>query len=388
MTYTHDLIKSLFSTTNNSEYVIERETFEELKKHSIETLFVPVLSQLRIPDELRKEWKNKCIQQISYNTKCQYIQNCLPITVPYIILKGTSAARYYPYPEYRALGDIDIITKREDFDKALQMLLDHGYTITKVIDREIELEKNNIPVELHRYFASLHDPQKAKYMDDLIIENINPSHILPDEINGLVLLEHISQHLEKGLGLRQIIDWMMFVDECLPDNRWSEFQKYVSAIGLEQLAIVATKMCELYLGLPHREWCNQADECLCTQLMDYIMVCGNFGNSRSQSIGTGENVFYYFNAPKTFLHLLQERGLVNWKATKKWAFLRPFAWIYQMIRYATRGLNREDAFPELMKEYKAAKQRNKMFEVLGVGQSAKGQAIYKDGKYQKLKKAL
>ena len=381
MTKVFNFIRAVF--WNEPIDSIDQDTYTVLKEHYIETLAAAILPRLQMPDDLRKEWKTQIFRQIMYYNRCYDLEERLQITVPYVILKGTSAARYYPYPEYRVMGDIDIITRREDFDQAYRELLNDGYTISKELEREVGFVKNGIMVELHRFFASLNDPQKAKYMDDLIIDHINPSHVLPDSINGLVLLEHINQHLEAGLGLRQIVDWMMFVDKCLPDEKWPEFQEYAKNIGLESLAIVATRMCELYLGLPPREWCSRADKNLCKQLMDYILTCGNFGNVRSENIGTGENVFYFSSTPGSFFNLLQKRGMNNWKTAQRHSALRPFAWLYQIIRYARKGLKREAALTEIMKEYKAAKNRIEMFDALGVRQSSRGLAVYRNGKYQK-----
>ena len=361
----------------------DKDVFEVLIKHSIEVLPASILSQLEMPSDLKNEWTKRILRQIVYNTHCKHIQNDLPITVPYVILKGTSAAQYYPHPEYRTLGDIDIMTSREDFDQAYKELVDNGYVVTKELEREIGFLKEGVMVELHRYFASLNDPQKAKYMDDLIIENINPSHILPDTINGLVLIEHINQHLERGLGLRQIIDWMMFVDKCLPNDKWQLFRDHAEKIGMENLAVVITRMCEIYLGLPPRQWCSNANEKLCEQLMGYIMACGNFGNVRAETISIGENVFYWGRTPKALFVLLQERGMANWKAAQKISFCKPFAWIYQLGRYLVEGLKRDEASSKLKREYSLAKQRNRMFEELGVRQVSKRLAVYRDGKYVK-----
>lgn len=378
-----EIIKCIFSKSNVE--MIDYDTYVKMKYHSIDLLLAPFLSSLIMPDELRAEWKKRIINQIALNLQREHMQKQLPITVPYVILKGTSASQYYPHPQYRTMGDIDIITKREDFNQAYHELVNNGFTICKELEREVGFIKNGIVIELHRYFASLNDPKKAKYMDDLIIENITPYHVLPDDINGLVLLEHINQHLEKGLGLRQIIDWMMFVDKCLPDEKWPAFEKYAKAIGLDNLAVVTTRMCEIYLGLPQRAWCSGADEELCEQLMDYIMACGNFGIIRAQNISTGENVFYLGKTPKSFLGLLQERGLANWEAARKRKYLRPFAWLYQLNRYAFRGIGREGGFSKAREEYKAAHKRVDMFRKLGVRQSADGLAVYKNGKYVKRK---
>ncbi len=362
---------------------LDEEIFEMFKQHAIVALPASCLSMCNLPASLYGSWKKEIIRDVTYNIRYKYVQSALPITVQYVILKGTSAAQYYPHPECRTMGDIDIFTRREDFDQAYCELLENGYQITNENEREVSFNKNGITLELHRYFASLNDEKQAKYLDDLIIANINDSHVLPDDINGLVILEHINQHLENGLGLRQIIDWMMFVDKCLPDEKWISFSHYARSIGLEMLAIVATRMCELYLGLPRREWCARADEKHCRQLIDYILSCGNFGSIRDDNICAADNVFYLGKNLKNLFALLQKRGLVNWKAAQKHTVLRPFAWIYQLVRYTARGLDRERPFSLVRNEYIHAKQRDRLFRDLGVKQASKGKTVYRDGEYRK-----
>ena len=362
---------------------VDWETYEEMKRQAIVCLPAEYLSSLQLPSELLKEWKKQILQQITIYTQYSFEQMNLQISVPYVVLKGSSATMYYPHPEYRIIGDIDIMTRREDFDTAYQQLIDNGYSVINALNRETTFVKNGITVELHRRFATLNDPAKAKYLDDLIIENITPSHVLPDLINGLVILEHISQHMEGGLGLRQIIDWMMFVDKCLPDERWPAFREQVQKIGLEKLAITTTRMCEIYLGLPQRDWCKEADTTLCGQLMDYVLLCGNFGNKKNSDTDISENAFAYASTPRAAFKLLQKQGLKNWRAAKGHKILQPFAWIYQAFRYAFRGLKREHAFARIREEYSAGKKRKEMFDALGVKTVAKGDVVFRDGKYIK-----
>ncbi len=358
-------------------------TFEELQKQAITALPAPVLPLIEMPSDLRTKWKIHIIQQFTYYTNYCHEQKILPLTVPYVILKGTEAAKYYPHPQYRTMGDIDIMTNREGFEKAQQELLDNEYQIIAESDREIVFARNGVHIELHRYFASLNDPRKAQYLDNLIIGNINSSHSLPDMVNGLVLLEHISQHMEHGLGFRQIIDWMMFVDKCLPDERWPEFKMLAQNIGMEALAVVTTRMCEMYLGLPKRHWCTEADEKLCEQLMNYVDACGNFGNKKTTDSDISENVFSYARGFKATIKFLQKRGLENWKAARNYSILRPFVWIYQANRYIFKGLRRKNATAKICSEYQNAKQRVAMFDALGVKQRSKGIAVYSEGHFIK-----
>lgn len=363
--------------------IVDRDTYDDMKQHAITALPIPYLAELGLSPELKNEWTLCALQQVYFYSKSNHVQSNLPLSVPYVILKGTSAAQYYPYPEYRTMGDIDIMTRREDYEIACKQLVENGYRIENEIYKETTLVKDDICIDLHRQFASLNNPEHVKYLDDLIIENINSTHMLPDSINGLVLLDHINQHLEDGLGLRQIIDWMMFVDKCLTDEKWPEFYEQTKRIGLEKLAIVCTRMCVIYLGLPRREWCAKADTSLCEQLMDYVLACGNFGIKKTSDSYISENVFTYIRTPKAWLKLLQRQGMVNWKAAREHKFLKPFAWIYQLLRYVSKGLKRDQAISRMKQEYVAAGKKKAMFDALGVKTTAKGLVMYKDGKYIK-----
>ena len=378
--------KALWGT---GQVTADEAVFSELQHHRISGLAAPVLTELSLEPDLFKRWEKDIIRHVVNFCRYSEIQSSLPISVPYVILKGTAAGQYYPSPVYRAFGDIDIMPKREDYLAACDMLLADGYlecTSEGNADRgrHREFIKNKICVEVHAFFSLLNDEKHAEYLDNLILDNINPSHILPDMINGLVLLEHISQHLEQGLGLRQIIDWMMFVNQNLPDEKWPEFQSLAQKTGLEKLAVVTTRMCEIYLGLPERKWCSAAEDHYCEELMLYILSSGNFGNKRQNDL-FNYNVSTISEARtlKKTITMLQRRGMINWKTASRIKIIQPLAWLYQSGRYFFKGLKRPNALAQVRKEIQEAKRRNELFDALGVRQKSKDLFIFKDGKYQK-----
>lgn len=366
-----ELIRASLWNGKAATQTVNRAEYEEIKKHAIIALPAPILSELTMTSDLRDEWKKSIVQQIAYYTQYKYEQMNLPITVPYVVLKGLAAAKYYAHPEYRTMGDIDIITKRDDYQTACSMLIENGYKETTsendiALGRHRTFIKNGIIIEVHVFFALMRDSKKGKILDDIIIKNINNSHYLPDVANGLVLLDHINQHLAGGLGLRQIIDWMMFTDKCLPDEKWPEFKALTRKVGLETLAVTVTEMCVLYLGLPRREWCANANKLLCQELMEYVLSCGNFGNKKNGEESIGIGVFAYARSLITSFRLLHKRGVINWRAAKRHVWLRPFAGIYQLFRYLHRGLGRDEAIIKLKNEFRAAKKKNKLLDKLEV----------------------
>ena len=208
--------------------------------------------------------------------------------------------------------------------------------------------------------------------------------MFPPLENGLVLLGHINQHLEEGLGLRQILDWALYVDKALDDDAWEHtFAPVVRRLGLERLTITVTRMCQLYLGLrPDITWCASADEKVCDSLMNYIMEQGNFGRKGDTgSHKTVRDLSILQNIPG-FFKQIQHYGMRRWPALKKYPRLKPlltpFAWFWQLCRYLHLGLKREQPLKGLMQDVKKTRSKDALMEELGVKQRKKGTAT-RDG---------
>ena len=299
-----------------------------------------------VPSEHRYEWT-----AISYQSKARFIQmiyeqNALDKLlkdndIPFAILKGTAAAVYYPNPTLRTFGDIDVYITKENLESARRILDNNGYQFVKGDGSEYVYEKNGIEVELHIKISGTY----YNDVEHIIIEGLNniieykisnnsfPG--LPAYENGISLLGHIMHHLKTyGIGLRQIIDWMMFVQKELDDFAWeNHFKKMASEAGLEKLAVTVTYMCKKWLGLPDDiTWCNYADEYLADQLLVRILDDGNFGCDRAPY----ESVKKIVKEEGTFKYL-QHAGLENWPFAQKHSVARPFAWLYQLVRYLCFG---------------------------------------------------
>ena len=374
-----ELIKLSIWDVGNPD--VDFTTFEKMKNQAIVALPGSVLHRLNLPKELKQDWEIAVLQQISRNAQYNYTQSNLPITVPYVILKGTAASQYYPIPKLRTLGDIDIMPVREFFEQACNELLHSGWIeITSQghqdRGRHRVFTNNRFIVEVHAFFASMNDPAKAKALDDMIVNHITDNHVLPDLINGLVLIDHINQHLEEGLGLRHIIDWMMFVNNCVTDEKWNLFEPLVDKTGLKILAIVTTRMCEKYLGLSPHKWSSQADEHLCDDLMNYLLECGDFGrNLKKNSDMMSVSRIIKLRNPVHAIKYLQNKGLQDLNDSII-PFLKPFAWVwesYQLLKDT----------PNFIKNYPRAKKINQMFDALEVKRSGDGLVYYENGEYLK-----
>lgn len=350
---------------------------KELRAHAIANLAADTLAQADPENRLIYAQSAAKSYRHWYNLM-QVQQDCIraldSAQIPCCVLKGAAAGIYYPQPLNRNMGDIDLLVLPKDIDRAAELLLESG---CKLLDdrnpRHTILTKNKIHIEVHRQFATRNRLDRAEMLDDLLfsalprvqhrqIEGLAFSMLPPAE-NGLVLMEHINSHMESGLGLRQIIDWMYYVHQELDDDAWhNALGPVLSAAGLKKLAVTVTRMCQLYLGLSEDiTWCRDADENLCHKLMAHTLSQGNFGRKQDRKLHGAVGVLNALDSDLNFFQLLHRHGCYNWKAVKKHPWLKPFAWLYQLIRYIRKAFRKGLPFGALRK---ASRQQKKNADLL------------------------
>lgn len=351
--------------------------YKELISHRVDCLITEVWGEF--DQSLQTDVVMAAVQNVSKWHQLMQLQSELvhlfqDENIPFVVLKGAAANIYYSNPEYRRMGDIDVIVKPSAFEHAEKTLLNAGYAVVGESKRHIEFVKQGKIVELHRCFVVIEDDNDRKCLDDYIYEMIDYAEwksicnyqfpMLPKLENGLTLLYHICQHLEIGLGLRQIIDWMLFVDKELNDEFWyCSFQAKAGELGLEKLAVVVTRMCQKYLGLRETiNWCNEADDILCEELMGMIMESGNFGRKLTKV----EHKIVQSGSVSSFFILLQQFGIKNWELIEKYPGLKAFAWLYQLVKYIKILWKRKMSLAEVISEMRRSKNKSDLLNLLGV----------------------
>ena len=187
--------------------------------------------------------------------------------------------------------------------------------------------------------------------------------VLPVDLNGLVLIFHINQHLRSGLGLRQIIDWMMFMDK-LPEGVWEEkMLPVLRKTGMEKLALTVTAMCQKYLGL--KTIVDNIDDYPCDELMDYIMEKGNFGR-KDETRNRVASFSLTSTDIKSVFRRLQTGGLTHWTSAKNHPVLRPFAWIYQSFRILGIFLKKGIKPAEVIEQQRHGMKQRELIKSLGL----------------------
>lgn len=207
------------------------------------------------------------------------------------VLKGQGVATYYPNPEFRTSGDIDIWLggNREriyDFARAnvgLQGLTFHH--IHYPLYEDVEIEVHTTPGCLSS--PRLND-KLQRYFKDCFSEQISHRVALPDgvgeiphptvEFDLVYLLLHMYKHLTgEGIGLRQMMDYYYVLQQPLSEEARQQVVRRIEDFKMMRFARATMYVMREVFGLEEEYLLVAPDEKAGRFLLDEIMQAGNFG---------------------------------------------------------------------------------------------------------------
>lgn len=306
--------------------------------------------------------------------------------IQFVIIKGAAAAINYPKPYLRTMGDIDILVPQNVFVNAMELLESNGYEYLHGKNendnhndsvREIEYLKNGIDIELHKSFSSP-GVEVDVILEDAIsrreyrVLNGYRFPVLPEIENGLILIGHINQHLKNnGLGLRQIIDWEMYLHSISNREVWEKrFVTLVDDVGLLKLSAYVTKMCNLYLGLPETfSMCSGVNDGFVEELLEVVLTDGNFGRRVESSHSVDEKCMRgaMYNIKRYgVIKYFTDVGFRSWDTSKHSPIKKPLAFFYGLHRQLMAGIKAVVMHKGVIKQINKGNERFELFKHLGV----------------------
>lgn len=178
------------------------------------------------------------------------------------ILKGLALASYYPHPEHRECGDIDLYSGEKHLEvdsilaKAGADVKDDYYTHSHITFKGVTIEN-------HRFFNPIRGSRSRKKLEQHFIELMNAGgatwRFVPDtklvipsaDFNALFLTMHALKHfiLEGGIRLRHLTDWAMFLKAEQNNVNWTEFYAWTDKMHFSRFANAMTALSVKYLGV-------------------------------------------------------------------------------------------------------------------------------------------
>lgn len=252
--------------------------------------------------------------------------------IRYVVMKGQVCATAYPQPLLRHPGDIDIYIAPQHFDQACQLVKQLGYAFTESALHHDCFDRDDIEVELHRILQPLQWPPAAQSLRKMMADEVDNvekwqhfTHIdgyavavLPPHLNMILLTAHALIHAtHQGVGLRQLIDWMMMLQQAqsslsrekllsaLQKLHLFSFYRILAAFSVEFLGMDAHKA-----QLDHSRPYDSKDALRAHRLFRWVIQAGNHGTQRT---AFGQRGGFFTNG-WTYLRLMMQ--FFRWAPTE------------------------------------------------------------------------
>ena len=264
--------------------------------------------------------------------------------IPSFVIKGFEIAKYYPCPELRSMGDIDLVVHESDMSRSHESLIKQGFNNKSKGNHEwVYIKQGTAVIELHDKLLYEHVINKDEYVSffDNVWQHVeinDNTYKLDWNYHYIYMLIHLRKHLlYSGVGFRQFID-LALVTKNNQDLDWVWISEQLEKLQLFEFAKLCIGFCRKWFNLDLPFQSIEPDTGFYQEVTEKIFANGVFGFDNPENIS---------NVLMTEIHdtkkplLVMIRRLIwlvypDYKSmsySKDYSFVRgrpyllPFAWV-------------------------------------------------------------
>ena len=252
----HNLSPVVFSVIKDNPSAIENRTSYKLFEQSFFDSIARYDFQSRIIGE---------IDELLSSNKLRHI-----------FFKGAKIREYYPIPELRSMGDVDLLIYREDRESVKRVLISHGYELVNSNGPVYDYKKDGVLIEVHTKIVS---GKVGKSNAEMYFENAvdyarfdGYSGELEKEYHFCYLITHIAHHFWfYGAGVKMILDLAVMQQHF--DLDFDIIERHLKALGLYEFAKTILTICKKWYGFGSDFGVETKNA------EEFLLSFGAFGNS-------------------------------------------------------------------------------------------------------------
>lgn len=298
------------------------------------------------PDsELLRKWN------ISYSKMCLYLTASQEMQLENLIceftsrgydvmpLKGSQICAYYPTPDMRTKGDIDLLVKtdmsQQARDKIKQIMLELGYEIDVLNDGQVDAYKgpNKVYVEIHfEFMAPTHPNYEHFIIDwDKLEKNENSKHYSMSLVDLYYYnIGHFAKNMAaKGNGFRAVADTYVLWQKLSSAER-EELNRRFGKINLKKLNDALVYISEIWFD-------DKYDDSTTQNLQRYLLGNSVYGFEKNRAVLKLLQE-HNSNAKKSAYHHIIGRFFPSadelyrrYNIKNKNSFILPFLWFWRIL---------------------------------------------------------
>jgi len=339
------------------------EAYKEIRRHQIVPMAYTGAVLCGVPKDhpAMQQMFHIYLQQMMYSERQMAAVNKIfkafdDHGIDYLPLKGSTLKSLYPKPEYRLMGDADILIKTDQYPQIETAMESINFTFKGESDHELIWESPQLYVELHKRLIPSYNKDYYAYYGDgwqLTKPADNSHHTFKShEDEFIFIFTHFAKHYrEGGVGIRQILDIYIY---RLHHQDMDE-QYIIEVLTKLQLQDFYTNTLATLDVWFENSPCNARADLI----TEYIFASGSWGNMQShlmanmikaqQTSGTAKS-----SKIKDFLHRAfpsRETMTYMYPRLKNDPYLLP---VYYGVRIITTVFCRRELFNKKMEAYKAS----------------------------------
>ena len=161
-----------------------------------------------------------------------------------LVLKGTHVARYYPRPEEREFGDLDLYfyDRHDEADRVAREEL--MVEVSNDAHHHSKYNYRGVTVESHYDFINTHYPPSNRRYEALL-KGLAPT----PTFEVLFLMRHMACHFASSrITLRDLLDWTLTCRTLQEQVEWEQVQRAVDNYGMTAFVSALDGVAERQLG--------------------------------------------------------------------------------------------------------------------------------------------
>ena len=223
--------------------------FRLLQQNHVAAMTADTVAALDVPREVKIPWlaeRDKAEHWHRYQKEIQQeiVNTMQKHGIETLVLKGTHTAAYYPIPELREFGDLDLFfyDKHDVADRIAEKEL--GVAVSNDAHHHSKYNYRGVTVESHYDFINRHYPPSNQRYEALLKE-LAPTPTF--EI--LFLLRHMACHFAASrITLRDLVDWTLTCRALQDKVDWERVNTVAKDFGMEPFITTLNVIAEQRLG--------------------------------------------------------------------------------------------------------------------------------------------
>lgn len=323
--------------------------------HTLQGIVYTVLKKqgdlITLPKEIRmhltKSYKTTAMWTITQEYEIEQVLKSLrENNIVHVLFKGWQLREYYPIKELRTMGDIDILVKPEDRERAIACIEEADFVFREGGAQVSNFRKKVVEIELHTDISagmSFRGDECRKYFENAMEHTVAGdgefTRYFQVDYHFIFLLFHLAKHFSYlGAGIRMFVDITIYINAFAEQMNWEYIEEELKKLHLYDFYENVLYLCRTWLGLQIHTDNLTMDPELYGKLCEYVFKGGIFGYAeRDESTfrlrrgvradGKGSGTAARFRAWIGHLFPGKEYMAKYLPAVEKHAYLLPAAWI-------------------------------------------------------------